>query len=261
MLNMHVDLFSSLPIAMLAASMSRALLLGLAALATVEAFVHPSLRAVAPRRLPGLRSATEGVEKATPRGRELAEKLKNVNVYLVGLMGSGKSSVGDAISRQLGSYTFVDTDGTIEQATGQTVSAIFESEGEAGFRAVEEQVLGQVAAYVRLVIATGGGIVTTKANWASLRQGIVVWLDVPTDSLAARLGSDAERAKRPLLGPADELEAKLDGMLEDRSELYGQCDVRVSLSGDEPPDAVADRVIDDVIAFILANPPKTQEDA
>lgn len=243
--------------------MARALRVALLFAVGVQAFVGPSLRS---RRVVGkgrgfdgvgVRSTSEGVERATPRGRELAEKLKNVNLYLVGMMGSGKSVVGEAISRQLGSYTFVDTDETIEKAVGSSVSDLFASEGEAGFRAVEEQVLGQVAAYVRLVIATGGGIVTTKANWASLRQGIVVWLDVPTDVLFARLDGDAERAKRPLLGDRDDLEAKLDAMLEERASLYGEADVRVSLSGGESAGEVAGLVIDDVITFINENPAKT----
>ena len=243
--------------------MARALRVALLFAVGVQAFVGPSLRS----RLVvgkgrgfdgvGVRSTSEGVERATPRGRELAEKLKNVNLYLVGMMGSGKSVVGEAISRQLGSYTFVDTDETIEKAVGSSVGELFASEGEPGFRAVEEQVLGQVAAYVRLVIATGGGIVTTKANWASLRQGIVVWLDVPTDALVARLDGDAERAKRPLLGDRDGLEAKLDAMLEDRASLYGEADVRVSLGGGESAGEVADLVIDDVITFINDNPAKT----
>ena len=102
------------------------------------------------------------------------------------MMGTGKSSVGEAVSRRLGSYTFLDTDSTIEAATGTSVAALFESEGaapgassddashamnagEAGFRKVEESVLGQVAAYVRMVVATGGGVVVTKGNWAALR--------------------------------------------------------------------------------------------
>lgn len=89
------------------------------------------------------------------------------------MMASGKSKVGDIVSRRLGSYTFVDTDSTIESAAGRPVSKIFEEDGEPAFRALEESVLGQVAAYVRLVVATGGGVVTTQSNWASLRQGIV----------------------------------------------------------------------------------------
>lgn len=223
--------------------------------------VAPSVRSVAKRVGVVVGSTAEGLQQATPSGRELAEKLKNVNVYLVGLMGSGKSAVGDRVSRALGSYTFVDTDETIETATGSSVSEIFEKDGEAGFRAVEEQVLTSVAAYVRLVIATGGGIVTVPGNWASLRTGIVVWLDTPVDVLAERLSSDEERAKRPLLGTKEELQAKLGQMLAARESLYAQSDVRVALSGDEAVAQVADKVVDDVLAFIIANPPKTEENS
>eukprot|EP00629_Pelagomonadales_sp_RCC1024_P006904 CAMPEP_0119267774 /NCGR_PEP_ID=MMETSP1329-20130426/5790_1 /TAXON_ID=114041 /ORGANISM="Genus nov. species nov., Strain RCC1024" /LENGTH=231 /DNA_ID=CAMNT_0007267711 /DNA_START=158 /DNA_END=849 /DNA_ORIENTATION=+ len=223
-------------------------------LALVAAASALVLKPSSPRRLQVRRpSAAEG--QATPLGRELAEQLKNVNVYLIGMMGTGKSSVGEAVSRRLGSYTFLDTDATIESATGSTVAALFESEGEAGFRAVEESVLGQVAAYVRMVVATGGGVVVTKANWAALRQGIVVWLDAPVSLLAARLGASAESAKRPLLG--DDLEASLAETFEARKELYAQADVRLPIGADEDVAAVADRVLSATLEFIKANPPKS----
>jgi len=85
----------------------------------------------------------------------------------------------------------------------------------------------------------------------------VVWLDAPVDVLAARLSADGERAKRPLLAGGDDLVASLEETLAKRSELYAQSDIRVSLGGDESPSDVADRVIDDAIAFIKANPPKS----
>ena len=194
--------------------------------------------------------------RATPKGRELAARLKNVNVYLVGMMGAGKSAVGERVSRRLGSYAFVDTDATIESATGRAIPEIFAADGEAGFRAVESEVLDQVAAFVRLVIATGGGVVATQKNWASLRTGIVVWLDVPVPVLVDRIAASDGGAGRPLLG--DDLAADLTKKLDERSALYAQADVRVAVGAGETPDDVADRVVDDVTAFIVANPPKTE---
>jgi len=199
-------------------------------------------------------AAVEGM--ATPKGRELAARLRNVNVYLVGMMGAGKSAVGERVSRRLGSYAFVDTDDTIERAAGRAIAEIFAADGEAGFRAVESEVLDQIAAFVRLVIATGGGIVTTQKNWASLRTGIVVWLDVPVDVLADRIAASDGGATRPLLG--DDLAADLAEKLEERASLYAQADVRVAVGAGETADDVADRVVDDVTAFIIANPPKTE---
>ena len=162
------------------------LLLGLA---TASAFTGPRRGVQRPSQLIRRSSAAEPESRTTTAGRELAEALQNVNLYLIGMMGSGKTSVGELVSRQLGSYTFLDTDATLEAATKRTVADIFEKDGEAAFRELEGSIMEQVAAYVRLVVATGGGVVTRQQNWASLRQGIVVWLDPDVETLTARLSS------------------------------------------------------------------------
>ena len=131
-------------------------LLGLAA---ASAFTGPR-RGVQRPQLIRRSSAAEPESRTTTAGRELAEALQNVNLYLIGMMGSGKTSVGELVSRQLGSYTFLDTDATLEAATKRTVADIFEKDGEAAFRELEGSIMEQVAAYVRLVVATGGGVVT-----------------------------------------------------------------------------------------------------
>ena len=133
------------------------LLLGLAA---ASAFTGPRRGVQRPSQLIRRSSAAEPESRTTTAGRELAEALQNVNLYLIGMMGSGKTSVGELVSRQLGSYTFLDTDATLEAATKRTVADIFEKDGEAAFRELEGSIMEQVAAYVRLVVATGGGVVT-----------------------------------------------------------------------------------------------------
>ena len=227
------------------------LLLGLAA---ASAFTGPR-RGVQRPQLLQRSSAAEPESRTTTAGRELAEALQNVNLYLIGMMGSGKTSVGELVSRQLGSYTFLDTDATLEAATKRTVADIFEKDGEAAFRELEGSIMEQVAAYVRLVVATGGGVVTRQQNWASLRQGIVVWLDPDVETLTARLSSGDEAGKRPLLQEAD-VGATLAATLEKRREFYEQCDVRVSIQGEENASDTAARVVADALAFIRANPPK-----
>ena len=227
------------------------LLLGLAA---ASAFTGPR-RGVQRPQLIRRSSAAEPESRTTGPGRELAEALQNVNLYLIGMMGSGKTSVGELVSRQLGSYTFLDTDATLEAATKRTVADIFEKDGEAAFRELEGSIMEQVAAYVRLVVATGGGVVTRQQNWASLRQGIVVWLDPDVETLTARLSSGDEAGKRPLLQEAD-VGATLSATLEKRREFYEQCDVRVSIQGEENASDTAARVVADALAFIRANPPK-----
>ena len=227
------------------------LILGLAA---ASAFTGPR-RGVQRPQLIRRSSAAEPESRTTTAGRELAEALQNVNLYLIGMMGSGKTSVGELVSRQLGSYTFLDTDATLEAATKRTVADIFEKDGEAAFRELEGSIMEQVAAYVRLVVATGGGVVTRQQNWASLRQGIVVWLDPDVETLTARLSSGDEAGKRPLLQQGD-VGGTLAATLEKRREFYEQCDVRVSIQGEENASDTAARVVADALAFIRANPPK-----
>ena len=84
--------------------------------------------------------------------RLLSPRLQGSNLYLIGMMGAGKSSVGDALARRMGTYNFLDTDAIIESATNMTIPNIFKSEGEEGFRDVEEQVLDSLHAYGRKYI-------------------------------------------------------------------------------------------------------------
>ena len=167
--------------------------------------------------------------------------LGGVNLYLVGMMGAGKTTVGQILAAQL-NYHFFDTDEVIVRASGKSIADIFATEGEEAFRQLETQVLGQLSAYKNLSVATGGGIVSRPVNWSYLHHGIVVWLDVPVDRLCDRLRADTER---PLLREGD-LRFKLQSLLDDRERFYSQADVRVCTSGDEGPEAVAARAIGEI---------------
>lgn len=169
----------------------------------------------------------------------MKDLLKGTNVYLVGMMGSGKTTVGRIVAKQLG-YRFFDTDKVIEQVTGQSINEIFSQTGEAEFRQVETQVLAELSAYTRLTIATGGGTVLKRDNWSYLHHGIVVWLDVPVAQLYARLRHDQTR---PLLRSPNPL-ATLEQLLSDRQSLYAQADLRVTLDQPESPTQVATRVLE-----------------
>ena len=162
----------------------------------------------------------------------LAERLQGLNLYLVGMMGSGKSTVGPALATALG-YRFIDADAVISQAAGCPIPEIFSRDGEAGFRALERQVLQQISQWHSLVVATGGGVVTTTANWGELQQGVVIWLDVAEELLLARLGADP--TPRPLL-------ARLPQLLEERRPLYGQADLRVN-AGAGGPETVVEQIL------------------
>lgn len=189
-----------------------------------------------------------------PAGREpqvpptLGQRLAGLNLYLVGMMGAGKSAVGRPLAEALG-YRFVDADSALEQAAGRTIPELFASEGEAGFRELETAVLNGIASWHSLVVATGGGVVTRAVNWGHLRQGVVVWLDAPETVLLQRLRADP--TPRPLLAQSDPA-ARLAALLQERRPLYGQADLRVN-QGDEPAEVVARRVIE-ALPTILRGP-------
>lgn len=178
--------------------------------------------------------------------------LRGVNIYLVGMMGAGKTTVGRILAREL-KYRFFDTDELIVRVANQSIAEIFDREGEEAFRELETKVLGELCAYQNSVVATGGGIVTRSSNWAYLHYGIVVWLDVPVERLYDRLRSDTAR---PLLREG-ELKSKLQSLLSERERFYTQADVRVCISGDERAQEVARRAIEEIQKAIRS---KTAQD-
>ena len=174
-----------------------------------------------------------------PTAAALAERLQGLNLFLVGMMGSGKSSVGRPLATALG-YRFVDADQLLEQAAGRSIPSIFASEGEEGFRALETQVLDAISPWQRTVVATGGGVVLRPVNWGYLRQGVVVWLDAPEAVLLRRLRQDP--TARPLLATPDPRQRLLE-LLEQRRPLYAQADLHVP-QRDESAEAVASQLLE-----------------
>ena len=168
----------------------------------------------------------------------LKQRLGGRSLYLIGMMGSGKTSAGRPLAERLG-YGFVDADAVIEQAAGCSIPEIFQRDGEAEFRALEKQVLSSISQRHSLVVATGGGVVTQQENWGLLHSGIVIWLDVVQDQLLKRL--QADKTMRPLLQTADP-EAALSDLLAERKALYAEADLTVVIN-DEPPEAVADGIV------------------
>ncbi|GBF89384.1 shikimate, chloroplastic [Raphidocelis subcapitata] len=168
----------------------------------------------------------------------LDPELKGCSIYIIGMMGSGKSTVGRMLANTL-RYAFFDTDGVIEKAhPGMSVADIFREYGEEYFRKCESQVLKELAPYKNLVVSTGGGAVTNPMNWSYMHNGIVAWLEGAPELLARRVVAEGVE-KRPLLygdgvtadnafGVAN---AKLTALLEAREKYYENADVRVPLSG------------------------------
>lgn len=139
------------------------------------------------------------------------------HLVLVGLMGSGKSSVGRRVAEALG-RAFVDTDHLIEQREGRSIRDIFADVGEVGFRDIETDALTEVlASSVASVVATGGGIVVRETNRRLLAPHVVVWLRASVDTLEARLASGASR--RPLLD--GDVRRRLVELDRERRHLYG----------------------------------------
>ena len=138
------------------------------------------------------------------------------NIFLVGLMGAGKTSVGRVLARRLGK-AFYDCDQEIERATGVKVPVIFDIEGEAGFRAREARALAELVTRTDIVLATGGGAVLSAANRQLLaKHGVVVYLRATATDLWQRTRHDRNR---PLLQTPDPL-ARLKELYEERDPLY-----------------------------------------
>ena len=184
----------------------------------------------------------------------LKQRLGGRSLYLVGMMGSGKTSTGRPLAERLG-YGFVDADAVIEQAAGCSIPEIFERDGEAGFRALESQVLNAISQRHSLVVATGGGVVTQQENWGLLHSGIVIWLDVVPEQLMQRLKADS--TLRPLL-QTDDPDAALNALLNQRRPLYAEADLTVVID-QETPDAVADGILQ-LLPSLLKDPTQRRAD-
>ncbi len=161
-------------------------------------------------------------------------------IFLVGLSGSGKSTAGPLVARAL-EWEFVDADRLVEERTGRPVTAIFAEDGEAHFRALEAAVLDELGQRSRVVVATGGGAVTTEAGRVALARGYVVWLRVPPSIAAERLLSDPGTEDRPLL-QGDPI-ARLKALAEAREPVYGAAAQVIIDVAPLAPGEVADEIV------------------
>jgi shikimate kinase len=141
---------------------------------------------------------------------------RNENIFLVGLMGAGKTTVGKLLAKHL-NKTFCDSDHEIERRTGVDIPVIFEIEGEAGFRQRERTVIAELTARSNIVLATGGGVVLNPENREELRnRGTVVYLRATAEDLWLRTRYDRNR---PLLQTSNP-KNKLVELFQQRDPLY-----------------------------------------
>lgn len=160
------------------------------------------------------------------------------NIFLVGLMGAGKTSVGRYLAKRLGK-TFYDCDHEIERRTGVKIPVIFDIEGETGFRTRESSVLGELTKLQDIVLATGGGAVINADNRRQLAEhGIVIYLRASPADLWQRTRNDRNR---PLLQTPDP-HAKLEQLYSERDPLYREIATIIEDTGSQSVRNLAQRL-------------------
>jgi len=175
---------------------------------------------------------------ARPDDAALIAALGQRSVVLVGMMGSGKSSIGRRLASRL-AIPFVDADTEIEEAAGMTIAEIFERHGEPYFRAGEARVIARLLDHGPQVLATGGGAFMNRDTRAAIGQkGVSIWLKAELDVLMKRI---KRRGERPLL-KTDVPAATLTALIAERYPIYAEADLTV-LSRDVPHDTIVDEIV------------------
>lgn len=167
-------------------------------------------------------------------------RMPGETIWLVGMMGAGKSAVGARLAERLG-VAFVDTDEEVERSAGATIAQLFQREGESGFRTRERAAVAAVAGR-RAVVALGGGAVAQPGMTERLAAtGVSIWLRARPETLAARVA--AEAAERPLLQGLDEKERRerLAKLLGEREPHYAAATLVVDTDA-LAPEAVAEQL-------------------
>jgi shikimate kinase len=179
----------------------------------------------------------------------LRERLGMRSVVLVGMMGSGKSTIGTRLALRVG-LRFVDADAEIERAARMSIPEIFESRGEAEFRSGERRVIARLLGQGPQIIATGGGAFMSAETRDRIADcGISVWLRADPDTLLRRV---RKRANRPLLQTEDP-EGTLRRLLGEREPVYALADIEVQ-SREEPHDIVVEAVLSALDGHLAQTP-------
>ena len=160
------------------------------------------------------------------------------NIFFVGLMGAGKTTVGRVLAKAL-NKTFYDTDHEIERRTGVRIPLIFELEGEAGFRRREVAMIEELSHTPNIILATGGGAVLAQENRENLKQnGTVIYLRANVHELWIRTRNDKNR---PLLQNVDPRQ-RLEQLFAERDPLYREVANHVVDTGGQPVSAIVHQI-------------------
>ena len=163
------------------------------------------------------------------------------NIFLVGPMGAGKSTIGKYLAQQL-HMEFYDSDHEIERRTGADISWVFDVEGEEGFRDREEKVINDLSELQGIVLATGGGSIKSKESRNRLSaRGIVIYLETPVEKQLARVQKDK---RRPLLQTEEAPEDVLTRLAAERNELYLEIADYVVRTDEQGAKLVANQIVE-----------------
>ncbi len=165
-----------------------------------------------------------------------------VNIVLTGFMCTGKTSVGEKLSKKL-NYEYVDIDELIEKHTSMKIAEIFEKYGEQFFRDIESEIVEKVSKLDKKVISTGGGVVLRDKNMRNLKEnGIIINLTASPQTIYERLKN--QPGIRPLLNKPNPLE-EIQKLLNFREPYYQNCDIRINTDN-----LKIDEVVDKIIEFV-----------
>jgi shikimate kinase len=182
-----------------------------------------SRKTIVPRGMVGIAARTMSRNPKSPLPA-IPASIRDRSIVLVGLMGSGKSTIGRRLAQRLG-MRFADADDEIERAAGMTISDIFARFGEAHFRDGERRVISRLLAGRPMVLATGGGaFVNEETRALILQDSLCIWLDADIPTLVERVG---RRSHRPLLKNRDPGEV-LRELAAVRNPIYAEAHLRVS---------------------------------
>jgi len=163
------------------------------------------------------------------------------NIFLVGPMGAGKSTIGRELADKL-HLEFFDSDQEIERRTGADISWVFDLEGEEGFRKREESVIDDLTEKQGIVLATGGGsVISSKVRNRLSARGIVVYLETTIDKQVARTQRDR---RRPLLQTSEDPRSVLEKLAVDRNPMYEEVADHVIQTDDQSAKVVANKIVE-----------------